>query len=58
MDETKERLLEVLLNTKDENDEFWKQLEDEITFELFLDESMNNTLSCVHVFLPQDVEQE
>jgi len=45
MDETKERLLNMLPNTKDENDEFWKQLEDETTIELFLDELMKKASS-------------
>jgi len=38
IDETKQRLLNMLPNSKDENDAFWKQLEDETTVELFLDE--------------------
>ena len=58
MDETKERLLNILPNAKYENDEFWKQLEDKTIIELFFDQSMNDAWSCAQTFLPQDVDTE
>jgi len=38
MEETKHKLLNMLPNNKDDNDEFWNKMEDETTIELFLDE--------------------